>query len=352
MAKDYYNILGVSKTASQDEIKKAYYNLAHQHHPDKGGSAEKFKEIHEAYQVLSDPQKRATYDQYGEIPQNQGFGGWGQGGFTEADFDFGGFGDIFEEFFGGYAGNQRGGRRGSDIQADFELTLEEAFYPQHKTIKVEKVSVCPKCSGSGADPAFGMERCSTCGGSGVAQKVIRTPFGNAATRITCPECHGQGQKPKKKCPECRGEGNVRRAEVIEFDIPAGIDSNNVITIRGKGNAGKQGAPAGDFHARIFIKPHANFRRQNADLYSTVAIPMTKAALGGDVEIKTIEEKKLLLKIPAGTQPGKVFKISERGMPKLRGNGRGDLYVEIVVKVPTKLSKDQKRLLEEMALEEL
>lgn len=352
MNKDYYNILGVGKSATQEEIKKAYYNLAHQHHPDKGGNAEKFKEIHEAYQVLSDPQKRATYDQYGEIPQDQGFGGFGQGGFSAEDFDFGGFGDIFEEFFGGATGGGRGGRRGSDIQADFELTLEDAFYTQHKTIRVEKVATCSKCGGNGADPSVGMEKCSNCGGSGVAQKLIRTPFGTAATRVTCPECHGQGQKPKKKCPDCHGEGNVRRQETLEFDIPAGIDSNNVITLRGKGNAGKNGAPAGDFHARIFVKPHGVFRRQNADLYSTISIPMTKAALGGDTEIKTIDGKNLLLKIPAGTQPGKVFKISERGMPKLRGNNRGDLYVEILVKVPTKLSKNQKRLMEEMAIEEL
>lgn len=357
MTKDYYKILGVEKSATPDQIKKAYYNLAHQHHPDKQGDAEKFKEINEAYRVLSDKDKRAHYDQYGSVPQDgpQGFN-WQQGqgmDFDFQNFDFGGFGDIFEEFFGGGGGaGRRGHKRGADIQVEIELTLEEAFAGVKKTFSLNRQTTCSKCSGSGAQPGTEIKKCATCQGSGYVQKMIRTPFGAISQKGVCPDCQGEGSRPQKPCSQCQGQGISTERKNIEINIPAGIDSNQVITVQGKGHAGKRNTPPGDLYARVLVRQHAVFQRRNHDLIANVFIPITKAALGGDVEIQTIEKKPLLLKIPAGTPNGKIFKISGRGMPVLNRNQRGDMYINIEIKIPSKLSRRQKELLEELAVEGL
>lgn len=356
MAKDYYQILGVAKTATSDEIKKAYYNLSHQYHPDKGGNAEKFKEVNEAYRVLSDSQKRKQYDQYGDVPgdNSQGFdfSGWQNGGFNAENFDFGGFGDIFEEFFS-TSGSARGSRQnGSDLSLQIEISLEDAFFGFEKEFQVEKEVECSACQGSGAQAGFGFETCKTCHGSGVAQKVIRTPFGSAATRITCPDCHGQGKSAKKICSVCHGYGITRSKETIKIKIPAGIDNGQTISYRGLGNAGKNKKPAGDLHLRVYVKSHEKFERQGSSLYFKTKVSLTKAVLGGEINLPTIDGKEIYLKIPAGTASGKVFKISGKGMSKLNSSNRGDMFVEVLVIIPEKLNKRQKEIIEDLKKEGL
>jgi len=352
VAKDYYQTLGVSKNATSDEIKKAYYNLSHQYHPDKGGNAEKFKEVNEAYRVLSDSQKRKQYDEYGEVPgdNSQGFdfSGWQNGGFNGADFDFGGFGDIFEEFFSGQ-GAARGSRRENlDLSLQIEISLEDAFWGFEKEFQIEKDNICHFCQGTGAQAGSGLETCATCHGSGVAQKIVRTPFGSAATRITCPDCHGQGQKPKKPCSNCHGAGVIHGKERIKIKIPAGIDNGQTISYRGLGNVGKNKQGTGDLHLKVYIKQHSIFERSGSNLYLKSKINLSKAVLGGDISLPTMDGKEIFLKIPAGTLSGKVFKISSKGMPKLHSQNRGDMFVEVLVNIPERLSKKQRELFEVLA----
>jgi len=368
---DYYEILGITKSASQDDVKKAFHKLAHKHHPDKGGDEKKFKEINEAYQVLSDTTKRAQYDQYGRVFDGaQGGGGnpfegqgfnwaWGnkagQSGADGVEFDMGDLGDVFEQFFGGgFGGGQRStkkdSRKGKDIQVDIEINLEKVLKESVEGINLTKQVVCHRCQGSGAEPATKIKECFSCRGVGQVQQVKKTMFGSYTTLATCPECKGEGTIPEKPCNVCHGEGRTKGQETIEINIPAGIDSNQVIKVDGKGEAGKKGAKAGNLFVRIFIKQHPIFERRGDDIFTDVDVNFTQAALGDKIEIKSLEGTNILLEVPAGTETGKVLRISGKGIPHFGGYGRGNLYIEFKVKTPKKLSKRQKELLDELKKE--
>ncbi|MFA5948278.1 MAG: molecular chaperone DnaJ [Candidatus Gracilibacteria bacterium] len=367
---DYYEILGVTKSASQDEIKKAFHKLAHKYHPDKGGDEKKFKEINEAYQVLSDTQKRAQYDQYGRVfDGGDGFSGqggpasgwnwaWGNRPQSEdAEFDFGDVGDIFEEFFGGgFSGGRRAtkkdARRGKDIQVDIELTLEKTLKEFVEKINLAKQITCHRCEGSGAEPGTKVKECFSCRGIGQVQQVKKTIFGSYTTLATCPECKGEGTIPEKPCNVCRGEGRTKGQETIEINIPAGIDTNQVIKVEGKGEAGKKSAKAGNLFVRIFVKKHPVFERRGDDLFTQVEINFSQAALGDKIEFKSLEATSIILEVPSGTESGKVLRISGKGIPHFNGYGRGNLYIELKVKTPKKLTREQKKLLEQLKKEGL
>jgi len=365
MAKDYYKILGVDKTATADEIKKAYRNLAHKYHPDKGGDAEKFKQINEAYQVLSDRQKRSQYDQFGSTfePGQSGFGGFGANmgqdgwfwGRPGADFDvqFGDLSDIMEEMFSfGQPRRRHESKRGKDIRLDTEITLEETFGGVEKEFVISKNEVCPRCSGSGAEPGTKIKECFSCRGTGQVQQIKKTFLGSFTQYAVCPECGGEGHRPEKPCNVCRGEGRVKNEERIKMAIPAGVDNNQVIKLEHKGEAGRRGARPGDLYVRIFVKAHPVFERKGDDLYVLKDINLSQAALGGEVEVPTIEGKTILLKIPAGTESGKIFRVSGKGITRFNGFGRGNMYVQVNITIPKKLSKKQKELLEKLKEEGL
>ena len=368
---DYYELLGVQKTASEEEIKKAFHKLAHKHHPDKGGDEKKFKEINEAYQVLSDKQKRAQYDQYGRVfengqPGGNPFGGegfnwaWGNNrtqGEDGVEFDMGDIGDVFEEFFGGGFGGARrstkkDARKGKDIQVDLEIALERTLKESVEKVNLAKQVVCQRCQGAGAEPGSKVKECFSCRGTGQVQQVKKTVFGSYTTLATCPECKGEGTIPEKPCNVCKGEGRIKGQETIEIHIPAGIDTNQVIRVDGKGEAGKKGAKSGNLFARIFIKQHSVFERRGDDLFSQAEISFAQAALGDEIEINSLEGTNILLQVPAGTESGKVLRISGKGIPHFGGYGRGNLYIELKIKTPKKLSKKQKELLDELKKEGL
>lgn len=364
---NYYEVLGVTKSASQDEIKKAFHKLAHKYHPDKGGDEKKFKEINEAYQVLSDTTKRAQYDQYGRVfDQGQGGPGgdqgsnWAWGNRPQGEgveFDFGDVGDIFEEFFGGgFGGGRRStkkdSKKGKDIQVDIELDLERTLKESVETINLAKQIVCHRCQGSGAEPGSKVKECFSCRGTGQVQQIKKTIFGSYTTLATCPECKGEGTIPEKPCNVCRGEGRTKGQETIEIHIPAGIDTNQVIRVDGKGEAGKKGGKPGNLFARIFIKQNPVFERRGDDLFTDVEINFSQAALGDEIEVKSLEGTNILLEVPSGTESGKVLRISGKGIPHFGGYGRGHLYIELRVKTPKKISKRQKELLDELKKEGL
>jgi molecular chaperone DnaJ len=346
---DYYKILGIPKNASQEEIKKAYYRLAHKYHPDKGGDEKRFKEINEAYQILSDKEKRAQYDRFGRVFEgaSPGFDPAGFGfdfeRFKGFDFDLG---DIFEDFFSSPF-QKRDLNRGEDIRIDIEIPLEATLTGFNKVVNLQKFVVCSRCQGSGAEPATSVKKCFTCGGSGQVQQIKRTFLGSITRSVLCPECGGDGQKPEKPCNVCKGEGRAWSKEKIEINIPAGVDSNQVLRMKGKGNAGKRGGNSGNLFVRILVKPHKIFERRGDDLFLTKEIPFSQAVLGGEIEILTLEGKTILLKIPSGTPSGKVFRISSKGIPHFGGTRRGSLYAEVKVEIPKKVSKKQKELLEKL-----
>lgn len=360
--KDYYKVLGLEKNATEDQIRKAYYNLAHQHHPDKNGDAEKFKEINEAYKVLSDKQKREQYDKYGFVGGDPNMGGFnwqdfaqqGGGGFEFNFGDMGDMGDIFDQFFGGGMSQQSKSKRkkGSDIQIELELELEDVIKNIQKTFVISKFVNCDRCHGNGAEPGSQTQECQTCRGAGRVQQMKRTPFGVFTQTGVCPECQGEGYKPKIVCNVCKGEGRIKKEEEINVNIPAGADNNQIFSVPGKGNAGRRNAPAGDLYVRISLRPHVIFKRKGDDLYAKILIPFTKAALGGDVEIKNLDSKTIILKVPKETQSGKVFKMSDKGIPHFSHRGNGDMYVELTVQTPDRLSRRQKELLEELRKEGL
>ena len=354
--KDYYKILGVSRKASPEEIKKAYYRLAHKYHPDKGGDEEKFKEINEAYQVLSDEKKRAQYDKFGRVFEGAGSQpgfdfqwSWGR---PDIDFeaDFGEFDleDMLEEIFG-FASPRRKKdfKRGKDIKIEMEINLEDTLKGKKKIIILKKLITCPRCQGTGAEPNTKVKECFSCRGTGRVQEIRKTFFGTFTRYIICPECNGEGYKPEKPCNVCHGEGRIKGEEEIEVSIPPGVDTNQVIKIEGKGSAGRKGGKAGDLYVRILVKKHPIFERKGDDLYISVPISFSQAALGGEIEIPTLEGKKILLKVPAGTESGKILRISKKGIPHFSGYGRGNLYVKLIVKTPKKLTKKQKELLEKL-----
>jgi molecular chaperone DnaJ len=358
---DYYQILGISKDASQSEIKKAYYKLAHKYHPDKGGDEEKFKEINEAYQVLSNKEKRNQYDKFGQVfeggagPQKGGFDfGFGfnpfEAGPEGSSFDSLNLEDLFEGFFGSGRTRKRKTNRGRDIEVDIEINLEDTLGGIKKTISLRKLINCSRCQGTGTEPGTKLKECFTCRGTGRVQQIKKTFFGSFTTYVICPECKGEGKIPEKSCNVCQGEGRISGEEKIEVFIPAGIDSNQIIKIKGKGEAGRRSEKSGDLYIRVFVQPHSVFQRKGDNLFLGVPISFSDACLGGEVEITTLERKKISLKVPQGTESGKVLRISGKGIPHFSGLGRGDLYAKLNIKTPKKLSKQQKELLEKLKKE--
>ncbi len=352
--KDYYGILGVSKSASQQEVKDAFRKKAMEHHPDRGGNAEKFKEINEAYQVLGNAEGRKQYDQYGanfEQMRRQGYQGAGFSGEAGSGFAgdvgdlsdlFGGLGDIFG--FGGGGGRGRSREaRGRDIEVAIEVLFEEAVHGVTREIEIEKVNQCARCGGNGAEPGSGFKNCPTCGGAGKVSKVVNSFFGAMPTVTACGSCHGVGKYPEKECGACHGKGVSRGKRVLKVKIPAGMEDGGTIRFSGEGEA-VRGHKSGDLYLNVRIKPHKDFERRENDIWSKIAIPFKVAALGGTVEMKTVDGPREL-KIPAGTQSATVIKMKSLGVPHLKGSGRGDHFVEVHVKVPEHLSRGQKKMLE-------
>lgn len=354
MAKrDYYEVLGVARTASADEIKKAYRKLAMKHHPDRNpddkSAEDKFKEANEAYEVLSDEDKRAAYDRHGHAGVDPSMGGFGAGGFGGgaggASFsDI--FGDVFGDIFGG--GGARGGQRsnrGSDLRYTLELDLEEAVRGTTVQIRVPKLSTCEVCDGSGAKKGTTVDTCRTCGGAG----QVRMQQGFFSVAQTCPTCRGRGKTIKDPCTNCHGQGRVEKAKTLEVKIPAGVDSGDRIRLSGEGEAGMNGGPSGDLYVQVAVRPHKIFERDGADLFCEVPISFTDAALGGELEVPTLDGR-VKLKIPEGTQTGKVFRLRGKGVAPVRGGGQGDLLCRIAIETPVNLSKRQKELLREFQQE--
>lgn len=352
--RDYYEVLGVDRNANDAELKKAYRNLAKKYHPDvnpgdKAAEA-KFKEANEAYEVLSDSQKRGRYDQFGHAGTDpNGFGG---GGGFSSDFDFGGIGDIFETFFGGsgFGGRsktRRGPQKGADIKYSMDISFEEAAFGIEREINVSKMEVCSKCTGSGAKPGSNVTTCSHCNGTGQVQIKQNTPFGQFINTKICDACKGEGKIITEPCPACNGKGRLRSTKKIKIDIPAGIDDGQTISLRGGGDPGLKGGPNGDLYVNIRVKSHPLFSRQGNNVVCDVPITFTQAALGAELEVPTLDGK-VKYTVPEGTQTGSVFRLKGKGIPYLRGNGRGDQYVKVTIEVPKKLNDKQKALLREFA----
>lgn len=345
--RDFYEVLGVGRDASERDIKKAYKRLAMKYHPDRNsgdaGAAEKFKEVKEAYEILTNAQKKAAYDQYGHAAFEQGAGGFGGGGFGGGGADFGDiFGDVFGDIFGG--GRRGGGpraQRGSDLRYNMELSLEEAVRGCSKEIEVPTLVHCHACDGSGAKKGTSAQTCGTCHGHGQVQ--MRQGF--FAVQQACPTCHGRGKIIKDPCSKCHGHGRVERYKTLSVKIPAGMDSGDRIRLTGEGEAGEMGAPAGDLYVEVHVRQHNIFERDGSNLYCEVPIGFTVAALGGEIEVPTLDGR-VKLKIPAETQTGKLFRMKGKGVRPARGGMQGDLMCRVVVETPVKLSEKQKELLRE------
>jgi len=354
--RDYYEVLGVDRNASEAEIKKAYRRLAKMYHPDMNPNDKtaeaKFKEAAEAYEVLSDPQKRAQYDQFGHAFSDaggfSGFGGGFSGGFT--DFDFG---DIFETFFGSsmFGGRtrstRRGPQKGTDLHFEMELSFEESIFGVEKEIPINKMHVCSKCDGSGLKPGSKPSTCQQCGGAGQVQYKQRTPFGQFVNIKTCDACHGEGKIITNPCSECNGRGRVKKSAKIKIKVPAGISDGQVIPLRGAGEPGSNGGPAGDIYFTIRVKPHPIFTREGNNIFCEIPITFTQAALGAEIEVPTVYGKEKFV-IPEGTQTGTRFRLKGKGAPNLRTNIKGDQYFTVNVEVPRKLNEKQKSVLREFA----
>ncbi len=352
--KDYYEVLEVGRGASDAEIKKAYRKLAKQYHPDvnpgdKAAEA-KFKEINEAYEVLSDPQKRSRYDQFGHAGVDpNSFGGAGAG---FGDFDFGGIGDIFESFFGGggfgrSSRSRSGPQKGADLKYSVEISFEEAAFGVEKEITINRHENCGTCGGSGAKPGTSPTTCKHCSGTGQVQFKQSTPFGQFINVKTCDICRGEGKIITDPCPACSGRGKVRKTIRKKLDIPAGIDDGQTISIRGEGDPGSRGGPAGDLFVTVAVRPHPIFKRQGNDVICEIPITFVQAALGAELEVPTLDGKEKYT-MPEGTQTGTIFRLKNKGIPYLRGSGRGDQYVKVEIDVPKKLNDKQKELLRQFA----
>jgi molecular chaperone DnaJ len=352
-------VLGVDKGADAQTLKKAYRKLAMQYHPDRNPdnpeAEAKFKEINEAYEVLSDDTKRANYDQFGhDGPQGfggaggfGGFGGFGGGG-VEDIFDM--FGDMFGGGFGGSSRpRRRGPERGADIRQDITITFEEAAFGVKKSIKINRTEECSECNGSGAKSGTSKKTCPTCNGAGEVRTAQRTPFGNIMSTRVCSTCQGDGEVLESPCPKCNGQGKTRKVKTIEIDIPAGIDNDQMIKLSNQGDVGSKGGPRGDLYVAVRVMPHTLFTRDGFDIYFEMPITFAQAALGDEVEIPTLHGN-VIYNIPEGTQTGTVFRLREKGIQKMRSNSKGDQYVKVIVDTPKKLNDKQKQLLKEFARE--
>jgi molecular chaperone DnaJ len=352
--RDYYEVLGVERNASDTEIKKAFRQLARQYHPDvnPGNKAaeEKFKEINEAYEILSDAEKRRRYDQFGHAGNDpNGFGGFSGfgGGFGGAGDFGGGFGDIFEMFFGQQGQRNRGPQQGADLRLDLEIAFEEAAFGVEKDIELPRFEKCSTCQGSGAKPGTQPTKCAKCQGTGQVKIVQKTPLGHFQTIKTCPECGGEGQVISSPCPDCKGKGRVNKVRKLHIKIPAGVDNGSRIRLAGEGEPGQKGGSDGDLYVYISVKSHHVFVRHGVDLAMEMPVTFIQAALGDVIKVPTLEGK-AELKIPEGTQTHTVLRLRGQGIPHLRGSGRGDLHVKIVIVTPTKLDAEQKKVLREFA----
>lgn len=355
--RDCYEVLGLQKTATQDEIKKAYRKIIKENHPDLHPGdkecEERCKEANLAYEILSDEEKRKKYDQFGHaaFDPNAGFnGGGGFGGFD----GFGGFGDIFGDIFGGFGGfgggsraNPNAPRKGENLRTNVSISFEEAAFGCKKEVTVIRVESCPDCGGSGCAEGTTPEICPDCGGSGHVRVNQRTPFGMVQSTTSCPKCGGSGKIIHQPCKTCKGKGNVRRQQKIEVNVPAGIDDGQTISKTGAGNAGINGGPNGDLLVSVSVRPHAKFERDGTSVLLEQEISYAQAVLGAEIEVPTIDGK-VKLNIPEGTQPGAVFRLKGKGIPYLRGSGRGDQFISVTIKVPKNLSHSQKELLRQFA----
>lgn len=343
--RDYYEILGVTKSADEKELKKAYKRLAMKYHPDRNpdkAAEESFKEAKNAYEILSDPQKRQAYDQYGHAGVDQSRGGFhGQGGENFSDI----FGDVFGDIFGGGGGRRGGGqqrqRRGADLQYNLELSLEDAVKGIKKTLKIPTYVACEPCDGSGAKKGSSSSSCGTCKGAG----QVRMQQGFFSVQQTCPSCHGQGTVIKDPCPSCSGQGRVRKEKTLSVKIPAGVDTGDRIRLTGEGEAGGPGSVPGDLYVQVHVKAHEIFQRDGDNLYCEMPISFVTACLGGDIEVPTLEGK-VMLKIPEETQTGRMFRLRGKGITPMRGGMRGDLMCRVIIETPVKLNKEQKQMLQE------
>ena len=354
--RDYYEVLGVSKNASEDEIKRAYKKLARKYHPDMNPgdkeAEEKFKEVNEANEVLSNPEKKAKYDQFGFAGVDPNYGA-GQGGYGGAGgFDFGDLGDIFGSFLGGGFGgggrrNPNAPQRGESIRASLSVEFTEAAFGCEKSITIDRSEQCPTCKGKGCAPGTTPEVCTECHGTGTVTQAQRTPFGMMQSQTVCPKCRGKGQIIHQPCPDCRGAGAVRKRRTIQVNIPAGIDNGQTISLRGQGHSGKNGGPAGDLLITVMVRPHEIFRRDGTAVFCEAPITFTQAVLGGTLEIPTIDGK-VKYDIPEGTQTGTVFRLRGKGIPVLNGRGRGDQYVTVNIETPRNLNREQKEALKKFS----
>ncbi|HZS93127.1 MAG TPA: molecular chaperone DnaJ [Chloroflexota bacterium] len=348
--RDYYEVLGVARGVSEEELKRAFRKLARQYHPDVNKSPEaesRFKEIGEAYDVLSDPEKRRIYDQFGHAGLNsQGYGGFQ--GFE----GFGSFADIFEQFdsfFGGAAraGSRRGPQRGADLRYDLEISFEEAAFGTEKTLDIPRQETCETCHGSGAAPNTQPQTCPQCNGTGEVRRVQQSVFGQFVNVTACSRCQGEGKIITTPCPECRGQGRVRKMRKLTVKIPAGVDNGQQIRLSGEGESGPKGGPPGNLYVVLEVRPHRIFKREGSDVFYELPISFAQAALGDEIEVPTIDGSEMLV-VPGGTQTGKTFRLREKGIPHLRGMGRGDQYVTVRVSTPTQLSSRERQLFEELA----
>jgi molecular chaperone DnaJ len=342
---DYYEVLGVSRDATPEEIKKAFRKLAMKYHPDRNknkDAGERFKAINEAYEVLSDPERRPMYDRFGHAGAESPLGARGFEG-----FGFGGFGDIFDAFFGGTASRSRGPRRGTDLRQRVRLTFEEAAFGCEKTVRVTGVEICSRCKGLRAEPGTEPERCANCGGSGELRRVQQSVFGQFVNVAACDRCGGEGRVITKPCRACRGSGQEERTRGLQVKFPAGIDDESQMRLSGEGEVGLNGGPRGNLYLHVSVKPHKLFQRDDDDLIYNLELNVAQAALGDEVEVPTLDGTEPF-RIPAGTQGGEVFVVRGLGVPHLRSSGRGDLLVRAQVVTPKDLTQDQKRILAEFA----
>ncbi len=358
MAKDYYDILGVDRKATKDDVKKAFRKLAHKYHPDKqGGDVGKFKEVNEAYTILSDDKKRAEYDTYGRVFSEGQAGGAGANGFGGFDFsqftqngqgfqDFD-FGDIFGEFFGGNRGGRTRVRRGRDISIDVELSFAEAVFGTERKVLLNKTSTCDVCHGSGAEPGSSMKTCPTCNGKGSIHETRRSFLGTFTSTHGCETCSGTGQVPEAKCKKCKGAGVLKREKEVKLGIPAGIDNGEMVRLTGEGEA-IQGGTAGDLYVKIHVKPHPSLRKEGANLVTDLNIKLTSALLGGEYAIPSLDGN-ITLKVPQGINVGEILRIKGKGVPVGKGK-RGDLLVRIHIQIPQKLSRDAEKLVQDLKKE--